>query len=421
MNKQFWFLTITVFVVLLIPSLVQEGMFLDGITYSAISNNLANGIGSIWCPSYTKTMYISFYEHPPLVFIIQSWFFKIFGSAFYTERIYSFFIALMTLIGIVKCWRLFFSRENDWLPILLWLFVPLISWAYKNNILENTMGVFTIFSIFFITKSLIKKRILYLFLGSSLIVLAFLSKGFVGIFPIIVPIIYAIVYKNDKITILYFGYSIFLITASIIVSLYVFPELNKNLIHYFNQQLFPALNNQREITTNNRFSILLNLISELLLPIIILLLFAIKDWKKQKINSLIQYKVALFWFLIAISASIPLVLTLKQRTFYTLPSIPFYILSISTLLNPYINSIKEKITPKKSRLIKNSSIFVLSCAILYSILKYGDYSRDKEMIKDIYLISKVIPKGTIMKTSNELCEQWSLIAYLVPLRKLTTY
>lgn len=51
---------------LLIPTLVQDGMFLDGITYSAISRNMANGIGSFWHPHYTETLYPHFNEHPPL-------------------------------------------------------------------------------------------------------------------------------------------------------------------------------------------------------------------------------------------------------------------------------------------------------------------------------------------------------------------
>jgi len=169
-NKIYWLLTTTIFIALLIPTLVQDGMFLDGITYSAISRNMASGLGSYWNPHYTKTLYSNFHEHPPLVFIIQSLFFKLFGYGIYTERIYSFLTAILTAIGIIQCWRLF-NKENElkeysWLLILLWITIPLISWSYKNNLLENTMGVFTIFSVYFIIKSLIENRIIYLFSGS---------------------------------------------------------------------------------------------------------------------------------------------------------------------------------------------------------------------------------------------------------------
>jgi len=106
-------------------------MFSDGIIYSAISNNLANGYGSFWYPHFTKVAHIQFHEHPPLVFIIQSYFFKIFGDAFYTERIFSLFTAVLTAFGISRCWRLFTDKTAlkgyDWLPILLWISIPVVS------------------------------------------------------------------------------------------------------------------------------------------------------------------------------------------------------------------------------------------------------------------------------------------------------
>lgn len=167
-TKTYWFLTLIFFIGLFIPSLVHDGMFLDGITYSAISNNLANGYGSYFDPHYTKLLYPHFHEHPPFVFIIHSFFFKIFGSSFVTERIYCLFISLLTIVGIIQCWRLFTNytalKAYGWLPVILWLSIPVVSWSYKNNLLENTTGVFIIFSVFFTLNSLVKNNIIYLFI-----------------------------------------------------------------------------------------------------------------------------------------------------------------------------------------------------------------------------------------------------------------
>jgi len=73
-DKIFSLFTLAVFIGLLLPVLLKDGMFLDGVTYSCISKNLANNIGELWKPHYTKTLYPAFYEHPPLVFGIQSCF-----------------------------------------------------------------------------------------------------------------------------------------------------------------------------------------------------------------------------------------------------------------------------------------------------------------------------------------------------------
>ena len=180
-SKVFWLFTITVFIGLLIPILVQQGMFLDGVTYSAISNNLANGLGSNWSPHYTKTLYPEFNEHPPLVFIIQSVFFKLLGDSYLTERIYTFLTALLTMYGIVLCFRLFIKEINikntEWLLVFLWITIPLVMWSYRNNLLENTMGIFTLFSFYFIIRSIQEHKLLYLLIGSILIIFSLFQKA----------------------------------------------------------------------------------------------------------------------------------------------------------------------------------------------------------------------------------------------------
>ena len=412
----FWILTATVFVCLLIPTLVQEGMFLDGITYSAISKNMANGYGSFWDPHYTKVLYPHFHEHPPLVFTIQSYFFKVFGDSFFTERIYSLFIAIISMIGIAQCWRLLTEqtelKEYDWLPVLLWVSIPLVSWSYMNNLLENTMGVFTIFSVFYVLKSIVERKSIYLLFGSILIVLAFLSKGFSGIFPLVVPILYAVIYKPNKTTILY---SVYLIILTAIVSFFiskVIPESKNNIIHYFDQQLIPSLNNQKEITTNNRLSIILNLVVELSFPIILLIYLIIKLRLKNTKIDFFKNKMAMIFLLIALSASLPLIISLKQRNFYLIPSIPFYILSISILLAPFVKEKLDKISALALKWIKMSSFIVLLVVLIFSISRFGKFSRDKEKLTDIYTISRVIPKGTIISTTKNLWADWSLVAYM---------
>ncbi|MFC2101294.1 ArnT family glycosyltransferase, partial [Bacteroidota bacterium] len=188
-HRIYWIITITIFIGLLVPTLVQDGMFLDGVTYSAISKNMSNGHGDFWNPHYTQTMYVNFYEHPSMVFIIQSFCFRILGDGLYTERIFCLLTAILTALGIVLCWRLFNNKNESgnyaWIPIILWITIPLVSWSFMNNLLENTLGVFTIFSVYFILKSLIKSKIKYLLLGSIFLVMAFLSKGLVGLFPFI--------------------------------------------------------------------------------------------------------------------------------------------------------------------------------------------------------------------------------------------
>jgi hypothetical protein len=75
----FWVFTISVFIIAILPSLIQDGMFIDGIQYAAVSKNLANGLGTFWAPYMSQNWYTMgsgvFLEHPPLVYAIQGLFF----------------------------------------------------------------------------------------------------------------------------------------------------------------------------------------------------------------------------------------------------------------------------------------------------------------------------------------------------------
>ncbi len=415
-NKTFWLLTLAIASGVLIPTLVQEGMFLDGITYSAISKNLANGYGSFWKPHYTKLLYPEFYEHPPLVFILQSYFFKLFGDKFFTEGIFSLTTAILTAFAISRCWRLFSDKkevkEYDWMPVLLWISVPLVFWSYKNNLLENSVSVFTTFSVFLIAKSLIERKLIYLFFGSLLIIMAFLCKGIVGLFPIVLPFLYMISHKKSRKHLLYGIILILFFGGILFLCLVMIPGLKDNLTNYANQQLLPALNNDREITTSNRFYILFKLFLELLFPILILVYVGIRTWLSDRQHGMFRNRNALFFLLIAVAASIPLLMTLKQRKFYLIPSIPFYILSMSFWILPYIREIYGRISELILGRIRKFSIALLCVVVIVSIFRFGKFSRDGEELKDIYAISRIVPEGSVISTTSELWSDWYLVAYM---------
>lgn len=415
-NTAYLWITIAVLIGIFIPSIVQDGMFFDGVTYSAISKNLSNGIGSYFNPHYTKTLYPEFHEHPPLVFIIQSWYFDIFGDSFLTERIYGFCTILLTLLGIGLTWKLMsYSTEmkkSYWLPILFFVFVPIIPWAYKNNVLENTMGVFTIFSVFFTLKSIRENKPIYLILGASLIILAFLSKGAVSLFPLILPLIYAVIFQEFKKSGLHFMGLLASFTFISIMIYFMLPELRENLLAYFDKQLLPALNNEREINVNYRLKILVDLLLDLGILVAIALFFFIRSKIKKTTHKLTLNKRSLLFLFIGLSASVPLIISLKQSKIYLVPSIPFFALAFAFLLYNPLKIQMDKLTEKTIKWIKLVSIIAIISVLLLSNFKFGNYSRDEDKLGDVYKIAEILPEGTILKTTDELWLDWSLVAYM---------
>jgi 4-amino-4-deoxy-L-arabinose transferase-like glycosyltransferase len=197
----FWAFTISVFIIAILPSLIQDGMFIDGVQYATVSKNWANGLGTFWSPyisqNWSQNLYSMgsevFLENPPLVYAIQGIFFKVFGDGLYTERIYCLFTAILSAFLIVRIWKLV-TRRNEalqklsWLAILFWLSMPIVFRSFQMNVQENTMGIFILASIYFVLKGLEgnKRSYLYAILGGTLIFLSTLCKGLTGLFPLVV-------------------------------------------------------------------------------------------------------------------------------------------------------------------------------------------------------------------------------------------
>jgi 4-amino-4-deoxy-L-arabinose transferase-like glycosyltransferase len=168
-------------------------MVMDGTLYACIARNLAEGIGSFWQLHFSDTLFSVFHEHPPLAIAMESLFFKFFGDSIFVERFYSFITLLVTTGLIVLIWKeLTGNFRTGWMPLVLYFSVRKVTWAFANNMLENTMVIFTCLSVLFYLKSLRKQSVLFLMLSGLAVFLAFLSKGFTSLFVISLPFFIAI-------------------------------------------------------------------------------------------------------------------------------------------------------------------------------------------------------------------------------------
>ena len=144
--KSFRILTAAALAAAILPRLAQRGMFVDGVTYASIARNLSEGRGSFWAPSYTATIYPQFHEHPPFGFWLQSLWFRVLGDHLFVERAYSLAAAIGTALLIALIWRRLNAATArdpggfEWLPILFWIVVPVVSWAIVGNLLEVSLS-----------------------------------------------------------------------------------------------------------------------------------------------------------------------------------------------------------------------------------------------------------------------------------------
>ena len=192
--KAFSWFTIGAAAALLLPVLAMDGMFMDGMLYSAVAHNLANGYGSFWFPRFSEMNVAgleTFHEHPPLIFGLQAIWFEFFGSAFWVERTYSLLMAIITAGLIVLTWRSWMQDRSEkslvWLPLLLWIIMPTVHWCYHNNMMETTMAVFTTAAVLFSVKA--RERMFWPghLLAGLMVFFAVMAKGIPGLFPIAAP------------------------------------------------------------------------------------------------------------------------------------------------------------------------------------------------------------------------------------------
>lgn len=121
---------------------------MDAMLYTSVSHNLSMGIGTFWFPQFSLHNVAglsSFHEQPPLVFGIQALYFKVLGDSMYVERFYTLLSMCITAFLIVLIWKEVFKDNIKlnafaWMPILLWIIVPVCFWSYSNNMHEKHHG-----------------------------------------------------------------------------------------------------------------------------------------------------------------------------------------------------------------------------------------------------------------------------------------
>ena len=423
MQKQrpFWIFTAAVLVALILPTLMQDGMFMDGLLYACVSKNMADGIGSFWFPHFSKTLHAFFDQQPPLGFGILAVFFKLFGSSLYVERGYCFLTALANALLIATLWRSLFKQENEikqlsWLPVFFWITIPVCFWAYSNGVMENTMSVFDLLAVLCVTRFFRTGSFAVFFLTGAFIFLASLTKGIQGMFPLVSFFAGWIAYRNFA-----FGKMILYSVMLLLIPLAIYILLLQNdaafgsLNAYLHNRVLNSIQNVE--TDDGRFYLAGRLLSELIpMSVFSLILFLAGRKSKSAASPVPYYKRHfLFFILLGISASFPLMVTLEQRGFYLVTSFPYFAIAASALAAPYLSILLGKINVVSNglKLFRTVSILLLAGALVFSFLQIGKASRDRDTIHDVHLIGAVVPRGDIMGGTPTLWSQWSFQEYLI--------
>ena len=427
-NLPFVLLTFSVLIGLILPALIQDGMFMDGQQYACVAKNLAHNKGTFWFPYLSQTWSMggsnSFMEQPPLVYWLQSLFFRLFGDSMYVERSYSLFIAILNAFIIMGIWKnIPFEdksiQKTSWLPVLFWILIPTCYWSYNNNMLENTMGLFTSLAVFLILKGIQiqKNSLVFFILGGMSIFLATLSKGIPGLFPVATLFFYGLLFPKQISIPKAIGKSIliFAIPAIIYLLLMLYQPAHDSLVFYVTKRLLYRVNNNPTVTS--RFYILGGILEEMI-PLFILCLLVVLPFRRKYPHikySATLLKQSLFFLLLALSASVPLLLTPVQKKFYMHPAFAFFGITFAILAAPYVNEwIQRNLNSQKAlRNFGMVALIILVLTVGIGFAQKGNASRDKDILHDVYVVGSVIKQDSIITLHESMKDIWSLQFYLL--------
>ena len=400
------------------PYLLHEGMFFDGMTYSAVGRNLYLGHGTFWKPYYNE-IDKPFYSHLPVAFGMLSQFYKIFGDNLYSPKIYNLFVVIVVAITIRSLW-IKLDKDNkfiDWWPFIFLLVSPTVFNTIRNTMLENTVLMFILIAIRFMWSAMesFKYRFLYLFLGAVFIFLAFLTKGVVALFPFAFPFIYSLFHKGT--TKRAIGYSFLLagfFTVFLGLIVLLIPASRPYFYYYFNHTVGHAVAGQDAITEYKHFFIPIQLALETL-PFLILSIPLFIFYKKRSIK--INYNIIFLLLLIGLSASLPLMISPKQRSYYLLPALPFYIMAFSMFMQPLILLWVSRV--KKNKLFIVLPVFFIVVSIVYPLVydTYPEYHH--HLVGDCKKLDAQFPDKTILSAHPGLAYNYKVVAFMARIGVLT--
>jgi len=410
----FYALVIGLFLIITSPALFSDGMFMDGLIYSTVAHNLSNGLGSFWNLHFTYTCHSNFHEHPPLAFGIQGLFYTVLGDIRFVDKFYSLLTYFFVGWIITKIWSQL-KYNHPWIPLLFWIITPLVSWACSNNMLENTLSIFTCLAVLFYLLSQEQKKYLYIFLSGFVLSLGFLTKGFVVFYPLIFPCLLWLTSRNKSFREMTAesAFLLFFTVAPLVLLIILFPDARHSLKQYLEIQVINSIKNTS--TVDSRFYIVYRMLLELLPSLGLAALLAFWGWCK-KISLLTiknNTKPALIFILLALSGVLPIMISMKQRGFYILTTFPFFAIGIGILIHPIIESLINQTYPKlkENLLFKCFSYGLLITGVSLSIYFSQGIGRDKNKIQDTDKILTQLSQGSIVSIHSNLAEDWSLHGY----------
>ncbi len=392
------------FLALVSGSLTTTGMFMDGLIYSNVAANMADGIGSFWHPVYTASYHPDFYQHPPLALGMMALFYKVLGTHLWVTKVYMALTILLCAWLTFLLWiRLGGKRDNGWMPLLLWTLIPIVTHFANQCMLENTMVLFDLGAILLLLQP--NRKSLNGFLSGLLLAAAFLTKGFPGLFPLVLPVLlWFYDRKGGRIM------QLFYLLAGVFIPLAVIamtvPQARVYFENYLQLQVLAGWSQYEE----PRWQILVYFLRNTVIVIGLTLLLVLLNKGVRKKN-VPTYGV--MWVLVACGV-LPIMVSTRQHDYYLITVMPLVAALLALLIE---EPLERWIMPNKAMPYVASAMMI--GALTLNIVRYGDEGRDAQLQRDMKVIVAQLDEGETVTIPSPLYYDYKLQGYYYRERRIT--
>ena len=384
------------FLALVSGSLTTTGMFMDGLIYSNVAANMADGIGTFWHPTYTATHHPDFYEHPPLALGMLALFYKVLGTRLWVTKLYMVLTMLLCAWLTVRLWqRLGGKRENGWMPLLLWTLIPTVTHFANQCLLENTMVLFTLGVILLLLRS--ECKALNGLLAGLLLAAAFMTKGFTGLYPLVLPLLLWI-FDKRKGAIQQTLCMLAGLLLPLAVIAFTVPEARDYFSNYMQMQVLAGWS-QGEV---HRWQILVYFLRSVAIALAVVVVVCLVNKGVGQKPSRLHWAM---WILVA-CAVLPMMVSTRQREFYLLTAMPMVAVLLALLIE---EPVARWIKPNK--VWGYIAMTLLVGAVVLNVVRFGSEGRDVQLQRDMKVIAPQLERGEIVTVPTPLYFDYKLQGY----------
>ncbi len=433
LRRTLWLLTCIALVAVVILPAVQVTFNLDGTIYASIARNMAEGVGSLWKPYFTRSLFPEFHEHLPFMMLMESFAFRLFGDTILVEKGFSLSVMLCVALVWWRLWNRLNADDPEYilaapLALLMALIAGRVGWAFANGMLENVVILLTSLGVLLVVETYADegrsslRRIATMMLVGLLVLCAFLTKV-TGLFALAAPGLYWLAFQRPKFLVAVLDTLVIVVTLALgIFLLWQFDGPRNSISLFLQNQLFASLGGQRGSTGGLSVS-LGTLLRANMFPLLAACLFATAGLMlraRAPASSLFErgrWRKFIFLFLVGCSASLPILVSKRVYVFYFNPSVMFFSAACAVLIVPSLVAMARCVSVFWQRVTHGVLALAFAGVLVLVGFNVGKPGSDEGRIDAVEKIKNyACARSADCQDAVAACEtawtEWELHAYL---------